>query len=99
MYIDLNLNIHYSLPEQVWDRIDKVYKSMPYWAGNDAEVKWIGDDIDLCAFVEPSGIKIAGTMPDDIWNKWYSSLKNKLTKELGYEIGEVEEGYDFKYYE
>lgn len=96
---DINLNIHYSAPEEVWNKISEVYKSMPYWAGNEKEVKWIGKEIDLWASVEPSGIQIAGTMPDHIWNEWYRSLKHKLTEALGYEIGEPEEGYDFKYWE
>ncbi len=99
MYKDINLNIHYSATEEIWNKINKVYKSMPYWAGNDKEVRWIDKDIDLIASVEASGVQIAGTMPDHIWNEWYSSLKCKLTKALGYEIGELEDGYDFKYWE
>ena len=38
-------------------------------------------------------------MPDDIWKEWYSSLKMKLTDKLGYEIGEPEDGYEFKYFD
>ena len=95
---DINLNIHYSAPDEVWDKISDVYKSMPYWAGNENEVKWIGEGIDLWASVESSGIQIAGMMPEEIWNEWYSSLKTKLTEALGYEIGEPEDGYDFKYW-
>ncbi len=38
-------------------------------------------------------------MPDYILNEWGSSLKDKLIKALGYEIGELEEGYNFKYWE
>lgn len=98
MYKDINLNIHYSAPEEIWDKINEVYKSMPYWVGNENEVKWIGKDIDLWASVEPSGIQIEGIMPDYIWNEWYSSLKHKLTESLGYEVGEPEEGYAFRYW-
>lgn len=96
---DINLNIHYTSPEEVWDKIGRIYESMPYWAGNDNGTQWIGKDINLWASVEPSGIQLAGTMPDDIWDDWYSSLKRKLTDALGYEIGEPEDGYEFKYYE
>lgn len=95
---DINLNIHYSAPEEVWIAIGEVYKSMPYWAGDDKEVKWTGTEIDLWASVEPSGIQIAGMMPESIWYEWYDSLKNKLTQALGYQIGEPEEGFDFKYW-
>lgn len=37
--------------------------------------------------------------PDDIWKVWYRELKEKLTAALGYEIGEPEDGFDFKYWE
>lgn len=96
---DINLNIHYTAPQEVWDKIGKVYESMPYWAGNENGPKWLGKDINLWASVEPGGIQIAGTMPDDVWDDWYRSLKCRLTEVLGYEIGEPEEGYEFKYYE
>lgn len=96
---DINLNIHYTAPKEVWDKINMIYSSMPYWAGSKNEPRWTGEDIDLWASVEPSGIQIAGKMPDDIWDKWYHLLKIRLTEALGYEIGEPEEGYDFKYYD
>ena len=92
----VNLNIHYSVCKETWDKILQVYKSMPYWAGDDKDVKWIGKGIDLWASAERSGIPIAGRMPECIWDEWYRTLKYKLTKSLGYEIGELEEGYDFQ---
>ena len=97
MNIDVNLNIHYTAPDTVWDKIGEVYESMPYWASNENGPCWKGEGIDLWASVEPSGIQIAGEMPEDIWNEWYSDLKNKLTDALGYEIGEPEDGFEFKY--
>lgn len=95
---DINLNIHYSAPEEVWESIDEVYKSMPYWAGNKKEPRWIGEGIDLWASVEAGGIQLAGTMPQEIWEYWYDALKSKLTKALGYEIGEPEDGFPFRYW-
>ena len=68
---DINLNIHYSAPKEIWEKIEKIYESMPYWAGCKNGPQWIGKNIDLWASVEPSG----------------------------YEIGEPEEGYDFKYFD
>lgn len=67
--------------------------------GEDGGIKWIGKDIDLWASVEPGGIQIAGTMPQDIWDDWYNSLTQKLTALLGYEIGDPGDGYDFKYWD
>lgn len=56
---------------------------------------WIGENIDLIASIEPSGIQILGEMPESIWKDWYKNL----TKVLGDEIGEPEEGFCFKYWE
>lgn len=95
MEYDINLNIHYTIPNDFWKKIDKIYASMPYWMGYENGPHWKGENIDLCASVEPSGIQIFGEMPEEIWERWYSELKRKLTDALGYEIGEPEEGYDF----
>lgn len=95
---DINLNIHYSAPEEVWKKISDVYSSMPYCDENEDLPHWVGENIDLWASVEPGGIQISGSMPKDIWNEWYDTLKSKLTDALGYEIGEPEEGYSFKFW-
>lgn len=94
---DVNLNIHYTAPDEIWDKIGEVYRAMPYWDENSDTPRWYGNDIDLWASVEPGGIQIAGTMPEEIWEDWYNALKKSLTEALGYEIGEPEDGYEFKY--
>ena len=95
---DVTLNIHYSAPQEIWDMIGEVYRSMDYWCDDAGCPAWKGEGIDLCASVEPGGIQICGEMPDEIWDKWYSELKAKLTQKLGYEIGEPEDGFGFKYW-
>ena len=95
----INLNIHYSAPQPIWDKIGLVYESMPYWAGYKDVPRWSGENVNLWASVEPSGIQIQGSMPEEVWNEWYCLLKKKLTEALGYEIGEPEDGYRFKYYD
>lgn len=64
--------------------------------GSRASATLDGENIDLSASVEPSGIQISGEMPNQIWDSWYKSLKEKLTTALCYEIGEPEEGFQFK---
>ena len=100
MMHDICLNIHYSAPNEVWDMIGEVYRSMDYWCGyeNDGCPSWKGDNIDLCTSVEPGGVQISGEMPDEIWNRWYDQLKSRLSKKLGYDIGNPQEGYKFKYW-
>lgn len=57
---NVNLNIHYSAPEEIWRKISEVYKSMPYWTETDQGARWIGENIELWTSVEPGGIQIAG---------------------------------------
>lgn len=100
MHQDINLNIHYTAPDWVWKKIWDVYRTMPYWnpACEEADVpNWSGEGIELYMSVEPSGIQIFGEMPDEIWAVWFGELKEKLTAALGYEIGEPEDGYEFRY--
>ena len=52
---NINLNIHYSAPEEVWKKIDDIYRVMPYWSEKEDCPHWIGADIDLWASVETSG--------------------------------------------
>lgn len=101
---DINLNIHYSIPDELWDKVIDVFGTMPYWIKDEKRridcLFWYDENecVELYCSVEPSGIQISGLMMNDIWVKWYSELKNKLTDALGYAIGEPEEGYDFKYW-
>ncbi len=37
---NINLNIHYTAPKEIWDKIGEVYQSMPYWSGYDDEVNF-----------------------------------------------------------
>jgi len=94
---DINLNIHYTAPDWVWKKIDEVCKTMPYWNEAPGEPNWKGEGIALSLSVEPGGVQIFGSMQGKICGGWYSELKEKLTEALGYEIGEPEDGYDFKY--
>ena len=97
---DVSLNIHYSAPQEIWDKIGKIYESMPYWIGYENGPHWgNGADIDLTASVEPGGLQVYGTMPDDIWSEWYKELTDKLSAGLGYPIGDAEDGFEFKYWD
>lgn len=95
---DINLNIHYTAPDEVWEKINHVYKNMPYWDAFEPIPHWVGDGINLTASVEPGGIQIYGEMPEGVWDDWYKTLKDNLTQALGYEIGEPEDGFRFKYW-
>lgn len=98
---NINLNIHYSAPEKVWDKLIQLYQEMPYWNRFvHGCPKWYGIGGKLIeASVEPSGLQFYAELPEQEWDGWISLFKTKATSLLGYEIGEPEEGYDFKYYD
>ena len=101
---DICLNIHYSIPDNLWNKVIDVFKSMPYWVEEKDRIEnclfWYDENecVELYCSVEPSGIQISGLMMYGMWEKWYNDLKKKLTQTLEYEIGEPEDGYDFIYW-
>ncbi len=131
---NLNLNIHFTSPTEVWEKLIDLYVAMPGWSGIiDGIPTWYGEDektneawdtvIELStsmpqwtgiladfadkqiknekiieASIEPSGLQFYAKMPKDEWVRWINIFKQKATELLGYEIGEPEDGYDFKYY-
>ena len=97
----VNLNIHYSAPREVWDIIEAVYAEMPFWQGYvNGCPKWYGEEGRFIeGSIEPSGLQFYAEMPEEEWNAWLNTLKDKLTGALGYAIGEPEDGYEFRYWE
>ena len=97
MIVNANLNIHYTAPDWVWEKIAEVYRIREYYDETSDTPLWTGEGINIEASVEPSGIQFYGDVPEEIWDDWFAELKEKLSDELGYEIGEPEDGYEFKY--
>lgn len=97
---NINLNIHYSAPKKVWNKLMQLYQEMPNWNGfEDGCHQWYGIDGKLIQVsIEPSGLQFYAELPEEEWQEWISLFKVKATLLLGYAIGEPEEGYDFKYY-
>lgn len=93
----VNLNVHYSVPEYVWDKIDAVFKSMDFYDPTSNVPSWKGDDFYVEYSLEPSGMQFSSNMSENLWQKWYGELKKRLSDSLGYEIGEPEDGFDFFY--
>lgn len=97
----LNLNIHWSLPDRIWEELSRLYAEMPGWKGMvDGAATWYGEDERIIeASSEPSGLQFYARMPEGEWQEWIEEFKSKATALLGYEIGEPEDGYEFKYFE
>ncbi len=99
MQIDVTLNIHYTAPKSVWDKINRAYKQLPYWDGFDNDgPHWIDKGIDITASSRHDGLHILGEMPEEKWDEWYELLKQKLSAAVGYPVGEVVDGYEFHYW-
>lgn len=94
-----NLNIHYSAPALVWDKISRLYTEMPGWIGFSGGIPyWFGLEHEkrtISASVEPSGLQFYARLPGDEWDSWFSLFKQKASVILGYEAGEPEDGFDF----
>ncbi|MDH6365267.1 hypothetical protein M2139_002304 [Enterococcus sp. PF1-24] len=97
-----NLNIHYTAPDEVWDKIAKLYQEMPEWQGIKNGIPyWFSKSESgkyLCASVEPGGLQFRGELEPEEWQQWLTLFRKKASDYLGYEIGEPEDGYDFVYY-
>ena len=44
---DINLNIHYTMPDDLWKKLSEVYASMPYWVEEEKSPCWRAENIDL----------------------------------------------------
>lgn len=97
----INLNIHYSAPQEVWNKVEKIYTEMQGWKGfENGCPKWYGDDSKrIYASVEPSGLQFYGKLPQEEWTEWLRLFIEKATAALGYPIGQPEDGYEFKIYD
>lgn len=98
---DITLNIHYTAPKELWLKLNELYKDMPYWYGYiDSIPTWYNFDgkiIDVS--VEPGGLQFYAELSQKEWDTWISEFKKRATKIMGYEVGEVENGYECKVYE
>ncbi|NRY59279.1 hypothetical protein [Clostridium beijerinckii] len=97
-----NLNIHYSSPDYIWDKLAELYSGMPGWSGFiDGITYWYAQDNDkrrINASVEPSGLQFYAEMQQEEWDEWFELFKNKGSATLGFEIGEPEDGFEFHIY-
>ena len=81
-----NLNIHYSIPENLWNALVEMFAQLPHYRGIEASL-------------EASGLQFYAELPQQEWDDWFADFKNKAEKILGYPIGEPEDGFDFRIYE
>lgn len=94
-----NLNIHYTLPDIYWTRLQLLYAEMPQWKGYYEGIPtWFANDENeeiIEVSVEPSGLQFYARLSDDDWNAWFTLFKEQATAILGFKVGEPEDGFDF----
>ena len=95
---EITLNIPYSMHEEDWIELRKVYISMPGWIGfgKDDCAYWFGkveDDIHIEASIEPSGLVLSGFIDDKSWAKWVEEFIQKSSVALEYEVKEIVNPY------
>lgn len=94
---NINLNISWDAPQEVWDKLNKLYSEMPNYKGYvDGCPVWYNEDNKIIEVsVEPSGLQFYAKMPRNEWENWIELFKEKASKLLGHEIGELEDGFEF----
>lgn len=94
----ITLNIHYTAPDEIWDKLMVLYTMMPGW--NEQMKCWYGNEGKLIEIsVEPGGLQFYAELPAKEWETWILEFKEKATEILGYEIGDPEDGFEFHYYD
>lgn len=75
---------------------------MPGWSGFIEGIpQWYAQKNDkriITVSVEPSGLQFYVELPQEEWDTWFELFKKKTTVELGFEIGEPEDEFDFHTY-
>lgn len=96
-----NLNIHYTAPKEIWDQLSQLYAEMPGWNPLGGFPQWYGtgDGKRIEASVEPGGLQFYAELPQAEWDAWFSTFKRKASNVMGYEVGEPEDGFEFRFYD
>lgn len=99
----MNLNIHYALPKEIWDKMPEIYAKMDGWLGfgkggeeGQEEIPyWYSYDINekhISTSIEPSGLAFGAKMEEEEWSEWCKKIKMIATETLGFKVGEIELG-------
>ena len=65
-----NLNIHYSIPENLWNELVEMFAQLPHYRGfSDGCPQWYGCDGKLIeASLETSGLQFYAELPQEEWD-------------------------------
>lgn len=100
---EMNLNIRYDAPKEIWDKIPLIYEQLSGWLGfgqggelgENGIPYWFSfnpNEKHILASLEPNGLNFFGLMETEEWVIWVKEIKQIATNELGYKVGEIELG-------
>ncbi|MDF2189701.1 hypothetical protein [Paraflavitalea sp. CAU 1676] len=102
-YQEMNLNIRFDAPEEIWEKVPLIYEQLDGWlgfstgtAGSQAGIPyWFAfceNEKHVSASAEPSGLQFSALMEDSEWLVWVIRIKEIASRMLGYKVGEIELG-------
>jgi len=83
------LNIHYDMPDENWEVIDSIYRSLPGWQGYSecgCPVWDIGEGHTVSVSVEPSGLCVESSAPEADISVWVTCFTKRASAELGFNV-------------
>ena len=100
---EMNLNIRYDAPDEVWGKLPLIYRQLNGWLGfgqggalgEKGIPYWFSfneKEKHISASIEISGLHFSGLMNMEEWTVWAREIKQIATKELGFKVGEIETG-------
>ena len=90
----VTLNIPYDMPDEKWDIVDSIYRSMPGWKGyiqGGCPVWDVDGGHTISASVEPSGLCLEGSSPDADIGEWVNLFISRASPQLGFVVRDAEE--------
>lgn len=103
LHQEMNLNIRYDAPMEIWDKMPNIYAQLNGWLGfgkgddngENGIPYWFSysqNEKHVLASLEPGGLQFTGLMHAGEWFLWVTEIKRVATNELGFRVGEIELG-------
>ena len=91
----VTLNIRYDAPAEIWQKIPLIYNKMPRWLGfgDDQMPYWFGQDTTTKNVYAPLPNLVGCNMAEDEWLLWFDNFKRLARLTLGFEVGDVQDGF------
>lgn len=75
MYNDITLNIHYTIPNSLWDKLEPLIHELT--------------EHGIGPSVEPGGLQLYGEIPQAEWDMLIDNFCEKASEILGFAVGDA----------